>query len=65
MPLKQNVIDYPRVVQIMERDGYRGFLGVEYCWDEWKQCNEVDVISETILMRDLLRSAALRTSDQP
>jgi len=65
MPLKQNVIDYSRVVQTMVREDYRGFVGVEYCWDEWKQCNEVDVISETILMRDLLRSAALRTSDQP
>src|SRR5207247_10164851 len=54
MPLKQNVIDYPRVVQTMAREGYRGFVGVEYCWDEWRQCNEVDVLSETILMRDLL-----------
>jgi len=58
MPLKQNVIDYPKIVQAMARDGYRGFVGVEYCWDEWKQCNEVDVLSETILMRDLLRGAA-------
>jgi sugar phosphate isomerase/epimerase len=58
MPLKQNVIDYSRIVQVMARDGYRGFVGVEYCYDEWKQCNEVDVLSETILMRDLLRNAA-------
>jgi sugar phosphate isomerase/epimerase len=58
MPLKHNVIDYRRVVEAMARDGYRGFVGVEYCYDEWKQCNEVDVISETILMRDLLRGAA-------
>jgi sugar phosphate isomerase/epimerase len=58
MPLKQNVIDYPQIVKTMARDGYRGFVGVEYCYDEWKQCNEVDVLSETILMRDLLLSAA-------
>jgi sugar phosphate isomerase/epimerase len=58
MPVKQNVIDYVGVVQAMGHTGYRGFVGVEYCWDEWKQCNEVDVLSETILMRDLLRSAA-------
>jgi sugar phosphate isomerase/epimerase len=58
MPLKQNMIDYPRVVEALERNGYRGFIGVEYCWDEWKRCNEVDVLSETIQMRDLLRSAA-------
>jgi len=57
-PMKQNVIDYPGVVQAMKRNGYRGFVGIEYCWDEWKACNEVDVVSETILLRDLLRNAA-------
>ncbi|MEX0643136.1 MAG: sugar phosphate isomerase/epimerase [Pirellulales bacterium] len=57
-PLQQNVIDYPGIVRAMARVGYRGFVGVEYCWDEWQQCNEVDVLSETILMRDLLRGAA-------
>jgi sugar phosphate isomerase/epimerase len=58
MPIKQNIIDYPRIVHAMARDGYRGYVGVEYCYDEWKQCNEVDVLSETILMRDLLLGAA-------
>ena len=56
--LKDNVIDYPRVIRAMQREKYPGFVGVEYCWDEWKQCNEVDVLSETIQMRDLLRSSA-------
>jgi sugar phosphate isomerase/epimerase len=56
--MKQNVIDYPRVLRAMDRANYQGFVGVEYCWDEWKRSNEVDVLSETILMRDLLRSAA-------
>ena len=58
MPLKQNVIDYRQVVRAMARDGYRGFVGIEYCYDEWRQCNEVDVLSETILLRDLLQGAA-------
>jgi sugar phosphate isomerase/epimerase len=57
-PMKQNVIDYVGVVKAMGRTQYRGFVGVEYCWDDWKRCNEVDVLSETILMRDLLRNAA-------
>jgi sugar phosphate isomerase/epimerase len=60
--IKHNVVDYPRVLRAMGRSGYQGFIGVEYCWDDWKQCNEVDVLSETILMRDLLRSAASNTT---
>jgi hypothetical protein len=51
------VIDYGRIMRSLSGQNYRGFVGVEYCWDEWKQCNEVDVLSETILMRDLLCSA--------
>lgn len=56
-PMKENVIDYGRIVRSLAARNYRGFLGVEYCWDEWKQCNQADVLSETILMRDLLRSS--------
>ncbi len=56
---KQNVIDYPGVLNAMKREGYRGFVGIEYCWDEWRQCNEVDVLSETILLRDVLRGATV------
>jgi sugar phosphate isomerase/epimerase len=57
-PIQQNVIDYPRIIHAMQRNGYAGYIGVEYCWDEWKQCNEIDVLSETIQMRDLLLAAA-------
>jgi sugar phosphate isomerase/epimerase len=58
MPVKLSTIDYAGVVTAMRRHGYRGFVGIEYCWDEWKQCNEVDVLSETILLRNVLREAA-------
>lgn len=58
MPVKLSTIDYSGVVMAMRRHGYRGFVGIEYCWDEWKQCNEVDVLSETILLRNVLLDAA-------
>jgi sugar phosphate isomerase/epimerase len=53
---KENVIDYGRIVQGMERTGYAGYLGIEYVWTEWERCNEVDNLSETILFRDFFRS---------
>jgi sugar phosphate isomerase/epimerase len=51
---KENVIDYPRVVRIMKQIQYSGYIGVEYVWQEWYRNNEVDNVSETILMRDLI-----------
>ncbi|GAC1466255.1 MAG: hypothetical protein NVSMB9_06610 [Isosphaeraceae bacterium] len=57
---QQNVIDYARVLDVMGRVGYVGYVGVEYVWIDWEHCNEVDNLSETILMRDHLRT--LRTA---
>jgi sugar phosphate isomerase/epimerase len=54
--MKENVIDYPRILRKMKETDYKGFIALEYVWIEWMRCNEVDNISETILLRDLLRS---------
>jgi sugar phosphate isomerase/epimerase len=54
--LKENVIDYGRILDVMRQVGYSGYVGVEYVWIDWEHCNEVDNLSETILMRDLLRN---------
>jgi sugar phosphate isomerase/epimerase len=56
--LQDNVIDYPRVLRAMERANYPGYVGVEYVWVDWEHCNEVDNLSETVQLRDLLRAAA-------
>ena len=53
---KENVIDYARIVEQMQRQAYAGYLGVEYVWIDWEHCNEVDNVSETILLRDFLKS---------
>ena len=49
------MIDYGRVLDVMRQVGYAGYVGVEYVWIDWEHCNEVDNVSETILMRDFLR----------
>jgi sugar phosphate isomerase/epimerase len=53
--LKDNAIDYRRILRVMKQTGYLGYIGVEYVWTEWQRCNEVDNLSETILWRDFLR----------
>jgi len=55
--LKQNTIDYARIVRLMKRTGYRGYIGIEYVWIDWEHCNEVDNLSETILLRELIRKS--------
>ena len=56
-PLKRNTIDYARIVRRMKHTGYRGYIGIEYVWMDWEHCNEVDNLSETILLRDVIRKA--------
>jgi sugar phosphate isomerase/epimerase len=53
---KDNVIDYRRVLRVMENTGYEGYFELEYVWTEWQHCNEVDNLSETILFRDFILS---------
>lgn len=54
----ENVIDYARVLRALDAADYRGWVGVEYVWQEWERNNEVDNVSETILMRDFLLANA-------
>lgn len=54
---RDNTIDYPRIITAMKEAGYGGYVVLEYVWTEWMRCNEVDNLSETIWLRDLLRAA--------
>ncbi len=56
-PLKENTIDYPRVLRAMRKANYPGYIGVEYVWIDWERCNEVDNLCETVLLRDVLLKA--------
>ena len=58
-PRKENVIDYPRILREMQRVGYQGYVGIEYVWQDWERNNEVDNISESIMLRDELLSVVL------
>ncbi len=58
---KENTIDYPRIMRAMKKMGYTGYVVLEYVWTEWMRCNEVDNLTETILLRDLLRSIEMKS----
>ena len=55
-PLSDNTIDYERIVGRLIDAGYEGFIAVEYCWIDWEGMNNVDVISESVILRDRLRA---------
>ena len=57
--LTENTIDYPSVVKKMKQTGYNGFIGVEYTYIEWENCNRTDNVSESILMKNYLRNLLL------
>lgn len=54
-PLKENTIDFGRYYRSFERQGYAGWFALEYVWIDWEHCNEVDNLSETVLLRNLFR----------
>lgn len=55
-PLKESVVDFERMVDLADRAGYEGYVGLEYVWLDWEHCNECDNLAETILLRDRLRA---------
>lgn len=59
--MRANSIDFPRMARRLAADGYGGFLACEYVWSEWQGCDQVDNLTETVALRDVL-SAAVETA---
>jgi sugar phosphate isomerase/epimerase len=55
--LKNNVIDFPRMVATLAAHNYDGYLCCENIWFEPLGCDDVDNMSETIMLRDILDGA--------
>jgi sugar phosphate isomerase/epimerase len=55
-PIAKNTINWERVVDLLVERGYDGFVAVEYIWINWNDLNDVDVISETVMLRDRIRA---------
>lgn len=55
-PLHASSLDFERMIDVLDTNGYDGFVTIEYIWVAWKRLNEVDVVSETVMLRDRLRA---------
>jgi sugar phosphate isomerase/epimerase len=53
-PVNRGTLNLDAVRQQLEAAGFDGVVSVEYLWDEWLDCNRLDVTSETAELRDLL-----------
>ena len=53
--LEENTIDYDAVIREMQRTQYKGFIGVEYTWTQWENCNRTDNVSESVSLMKLLK----------
>ena len=49
----ENEIDHKKVISKMRSSNYKGWVGIEYVWIDWEQCNKIDIISETILLKNI------------
>ncbi len=58
--LKENAIDFSRTLKALNEHRFNGWIALEYVWIDWEHCNEVDVLSETIQLRDHLTAAATK-----
>ena len=55
--MTDNTVDVGALVGGLAGRGYGGYLATEYVWHEYWDCDRVDNLSETALLRDLLRRA--------
>ena len=56
-PLKESTIDFTQLMKDMKAAGYRGFITLEYVYEDWEDNFRVDTISETILLKRLIEKA--------
>jgi len=40
----------------MKDTNYKGYLGIEYIWIDWENCNEVDNVAEVIQFRNYFKT---------
>ncbi|MEO5995767.1 MAG: sugar phosphate isomerase/epimerase family protein [Chitinophagaceae bacterium] len=55
--MTDNIIDYAKIIENLQKINYNGWIGLEYIWINWERCNEVDTLSETIRLMDIIRNA--------
>ena len=49
----ENEIDFRAIVDEFKKTGYKGYICMEYVYNNWGDCNRTDNVSETILLKNL------------
>lgn len=52
---RDGTLDFPDLVSRLKSQGYAGDVCIEYTWQDWRDCWRQDVVSESVILRDLLR----------
>lgn len=52
---RDGTLNFTDIVGRLRASGYSGDVCVEYTWQDWRDCWHQDVVSESILLRDILR----------
>lgn len=58
---ESGVIDFQAVLHKLKAANYKGYLALEYEHDTWLELDRVDVMTETIKMRNLAMAGYLET----
>lgn len=58
----EGTIDFPRIVADLVRDGYNGIIALEVVSTPWLDLNQMDVLTETVLLRDQLQKLVTPTN---
>lgn len=53
----EDAIGWASVVATLRSAGYEGYFALEYVWQEWLDCDRVDTVAESALLRDVLVAA--------
>jgi sugar phosphate isomerase/epimerase len=61
--VQESTIDFVGVLRQLRRRRYQGLMALEYVHLDWENCNRVDNIAETIMLRRMLE-AAIREMDK-
>lgn len=48
-------LDFAGITRRLRESTFHGYIAIEYTWQDWESCKNVDILSETILMRDRIR----------
>lgn len=53
----ENTIDYAAIINKLKALDYKGYIGIEYTWNDWENCNRNDNVAESILLKELISKA--------